>query len=132
MKGVVPEGIEKYREYVKSFVEKNPDVMTKGREELAVEGIEYQGKNIDGEHFLITTVGEEYDEIETEWDGEEESVELEGTRTAAERKGHETLGDKRRPSGLSSLKLYPEPPLTADQYVFIGSMRSTVLTRVQN
>jgi len=118
VKAVVPEGIEKYQEYVKSFVEKYPEVMTKGREELAIEGIEYQGKDIGGEKFLITTVGEEYDEIETEWDGEEEKVELEGTRTAAERKGQKTIGDKRRPSGQSAVKLYPEPPLTSDQYVF--------------
>jgi len=120
VKGVVPEGIEKYREYVKNFVEKNPDVLTKGREELANEGMEYHGKKIGGENFLITTVGEEYDEIETEWDGEEQKVELEGTRTAAERKGQGSIGSKRPPSGQSAVKLNPEPPLTADQYVSFG------------
>ena len=65
---------------------------------------------------------EEFDEIETEWDGEEVKAELEGTRTMAERKGQETLGDKRRSSGQSALKLDPEPPLTADQYVFPGPL----------
>ena len=120
VKSVLPEGIEKYREYVKAFVEKNPDVMTKGREELAAEGIEYQGQRFEGEEFLVTTVGEEYDEIETEWDGEEQKVELEGTRTAAERKGQGSIGDKRRPSGDGPVKLDPEPPLTVDQYVFFG------------
>ncbi|KAG9241189.1 NADH-ubiquinone oxidoreductase 29.9 kDa subunit [Calycina marina] len=115
VKAVVPEGHKEFNEYLKGFASEHPELFTKSADALAAEGIEYKGHKIGDESFLVATVGEEYNEIETEWDGEEVKTELEGTRTAEERKWQNNMGDKRRVSGQSAIKLKPEPPLTSDQ-----------------
>ena len=61
----------------------------------------------------------EKDERYEEWDGEvDEGPELEGLRTAEERKDQEKLFTRRPLSASRHVEWEPEPQLTADQYVW--------------
>lgn len=71
---------------------------------------------IGGREFVTKMPERESDGLTTEWDGEiNEGPQLEGSRTAAERKGQSEWGRERPGSDVKTVELEPEPMLTADQ-----------------
>jgi NADH dehydrogenase (ubiquinone) 1 alpha subcomplex subunit 5 len=115
---VVPAGFEEWAEKAKKTIAEHPEVFN-----TPEGGVDYdKGKHLketfNGRSFVTTKLDMDIDDLNIEWDGEEDDgPELEGTRTARERKGQSVLGMKRPGEDEKQVKWDPEPPLTAEQYV---------------
>ena len=68
-----------------------------------------------GKTFIRTTYEEEYDELDTEWDGEKDGPELEGPRMADEKRNLKNLTTGAPRSDGPSVEWVAEPPLEASQ-----------------
>ncbi|PBP17174.1 Spc97/Spc98 family protein [Diplocarpon rosae] len=112
---VEPEGYKAWAEKAKKTLAEHPEVFNTPEGQVAHDGGRHVGVTIGGKQFVISAPEKEYDERIVEWDGEKDEVQLEGSRTSAERKVQESWGVERPGSDIKSVKWDPEPALTADQ-----------------
>lgn len=112
----VPEGYEAWSAKAKQILAEHPEVFNTPEGGVDHDGGRHIKSVADGKVFVTTKLGEEKDELLDEWDGEVNTrPELEGVRSAAERKGQATLGAKRPGSDTKTVAWEPEPPLSAEQ-----------------
>jgi NADH dehydrogenase (ubiquinone) 1 alpha subcomplex subunit 5 len=113
---VVPEGYEEWSAKAKKIVAEHPEVFNTPEGEVDFDGGRHLKEVKGGKVFVTSRMDKELDDYNDEWDGEiDHGPELEGTRSAAERKGQKILGLKRPGEDEKQIQWDPEPPLTADQ-----------------
>jgi NADH dehydrogenase (ubiquinone) 1 alpha subcomplex subunit 5 len=113
---VVPEGYEEWSAKAKKILAEHPEVFNTPEGGVAFEGGKHLREVKGGKVFVTSKIDKELDDYVDEWDGEiDHGPELEGTRTAAERKGQQILGMQRPGEDEKKVTWEPEPPLTADQ-----------------
>ena len=119
---VEPEGYKEWSEKAKQVIAENPEVFN-----TPEGGVDHDmGRHLkilrDGKAFVRSKVDQEVDDTTEEWDGEENlGPELEGTRSTEERKGQSVLGIKRPGDDTKTIVWDEEPPLTAEQLVFVST-----------
>jgi NADH dehydrogenase (ubiquinone) 1 alpha subcomplex subunit 5 len=127
---VVPPGYEEWVAKAKKTVAEHPEVFDTPKGGVPYDGGRYLKDETYGGSFIVDQIGgREHDDTVEEWNGEADyGPELEGTRSTAERKGQSVLGMERPGEDEKQIKLDPEPPLTADQYVMSLIPLSRILT----
>jgi NADH dehydrogenase (ubiquinone) 1 alpha subcomplex subunit 5 len=115
---VVPAGYEEWAAKAKQTIAEHPEVFNTPAGEIPHDGGRHLKTVVNGKVFITTKLDGDRDELLEEWDGEPDlGPELEGTRTAAERKSQVTIGLKRPGEDEKTVSWDPEPQLNADQYV---------------
>ncbi|KAH9207745.1 ETC complex I subunit conserved region-domain-containing protein [Leptodontidium sp. 2 PMI_412] len=113
---VEPEGYKAWSEKAKQTIAEHPEVFNTPEGSVAHDGARHVREVIGGKQFVTSQPADDHDELLTEWDGEkDEGPQLEGSRSALERKGQSEWGMERPGSDVKSVELDPEPQLTADQ-----------------
>lgn len=116
MNSVEPEGYRAWADKAKQTLADHPEVFNTAEGTVAHDEGRHVKEVIGGRSFVTSKPEREYDERIVEWDSEkDEGPQLEGTRTAAERKVQQSWGIERPGSEIKTVQWEPEPPLTADQ-----------------
>lgn len=114
----VPAGYAEWAAKAKQTIAEHPEVFNTPEGGVDHDGGRHMKAVIDGKVFVTTKIDGERSDDSEEWNGEADmGPELEGTRSAAERKSQTTLGMKRPGEDEKTVAWDPEPPLNADQYV---------------
>ncbi len=115
VQAVEPEGYKEWKEKAEQIIAENPEVFTTPAGGVPFNKGQHLKETVGGHTFITTKIEKEVDERLQEWDGEEEVVELEGTRTTEERKSQRTLTMERPGEDDKTINWSQEPPLTAEQ-----------------
>jgi len=113
---VVPEGYEAWKVKAEKTIAEHPEVFN-----TPEGGVDHEeGKHVKdvkgGRVFVTSKVERKVDDTTEEWDGEvNEGPELEGTRSASDRRGQAVIGMKRPGSDEKSVVWETEPKLTVEQ-----------------
>lgn len=111
-----PPGYEQWAAKAKELVAKNAAQfrVASGR----IDGSEVRTVKLGDKVFVVGRKHEEIDERVEEWDGEaDEGAELEGIRTAEERKDQVVWAERKPLEDHEQVEWEDEPQLTAEQYV---------------
>jgi len=113
---VEPEGYKAWAEKARQTIKEHPEVFNTAEGSVAHDEGRHVKEVIGGAQFVTSKPEDGHDELLTEWDGEkDEGPQLEGSRTAAERKGQSEWSKERPGSDVKTVKWDPEPPLTSEQ-----------------
>lgn len=112
----MPEGYEAWKVKAEKTIAEHPEVFN-----TPEGGVDHEeGKHVKdvkgGRVFVTSKVERKVDDTTEEWDGEvNEGPELEGTRSASDRRGQAVIGMKRPGSDEKSVVWETEPKLTVEQ-----------------
>ena len=110
-----PPGYDEWLAKAKKQVEEHPEIFNTREGSRDIHGGSTLKSVANGKTFITTRYGEEYDELDTEWDGEKGTPELEGPRLADEKRTLKNLTTGAPRSGGGSVEWVVEPPLEASQ-----------------
>ncbi|KAH8804731.1 NADH-ubiquinone oxidoreductase 29.9 kDa subunit [Xylogone sp. PMI_703] len=113
---VKPAGYDEWAAKAKKLLEEHPEVFNTPEGGVDYDKGRHLKEVLGGRSFVTTKAEEDLDETRLEWDGEPDlGPELEGVRTAEEKKSLSVLSKRRPGEDEKQIKWEPEPALTAEQ-----------------
>lgn len=115
VQSVVPAGYEEWAAKAKETMAAHPEVFTTPEGGVHYDSGRHVKINAGKGVFVSSKIDKEVDWSREEWDGEEGTAELEGTRSTEERKGQSVLAMERPGEDEKQVVWENEPPLNVDQ-----------------